>query len=155
MISTTKESSASNCTNYQHQASKVLKLSTLLNISRDGQTSGKLGKNFLVNTIQRKSSGTAATSSAAPGSASTAPDGLGLAFGGYSDWLVQITGFSSGGEPMGKYKKLERFLAPAINQPKALKIKLFASMLSSSRKQHMNHSYQENFNVGLACTSVS
>jgi len=56
---------------------------------------------------------------------------------------------------MYKYKKLETFLAPAINQPKALKIKLFASMLSSSRKQHMNHSYQENFNVGLAYTSVS
>jgi len=69
--------------------------------------------------------------------------------------VVQTTGFSSGGEPMGKYKKLERFLAPAINQPKALKIKLFLSMLSSSREQHLNHSYQENFNVGLACTSVS
>tara|TARA_R110000868_G_scaffold395397_1_gene667049 strand:- start:120 stop:377 length:258 start_codon:yes stop_codon:yes gene_type:complete len=82
-------------------------LSTLLNISRDGQTSGKLGKNFLVNTIQRKSSGTAATSSAAPGSASTAPDGQGLAFGGSSDWLVQTTDFSAGGEPMGIYKNLE------------------------------------------------
>ena len=125
MISTTKESSASNCTDYQHQASKVLKLSTLLNISRDGQTSGKLGKNFLVNTSVEKVNWPAAIPSAAPGAASTAPDGQGRAFGGYSDWLVQTTGFSSGGEPMGKYKKLERFLAPAINQPKALKIKLF------------------------------
>ena len=87
--------------------------------------------------------------------ASTAPDGLVRAFGGYSDWLVQTTGFSSGGEPMGKYKKLERFLAPAINQPKALKIKLFLSISSSCSKQHLNHSYQENFNVGLAYTSVS
>ena len=97
----------------------------------------------------------AAIPSAAPGAASTAPDGQGRAFGGSSDWLVQTTGFSSGGWYMYKYKKLETFLAPAINQPKALKIKLFASMLSSSRKQHMNHYYQENFNVGLAYTSVS
>jgi hypothetical protein len=49
---------------------------------------------------------------------------------------------------MGKYKKLERFLAPAINQPKAWKIKLFLSMISSSRKQHMNCFHQENLNVG-------
>lgn len=56
---------------------------------------------------------------------------------------------------MYKYKKLETFLAPAINQPKALKIKSFSSISSSSSKQHLNHSYQENFNVGLAYTSIS
>tara|TARA_R110000868_G_scaffold102387_1_gene281946 strand:- start:678 stop:830 length:153 start_codon:yes stop_codon:yes gene_type:complete len=39
--------------------------------------------------------------------------------------VVQTTGFSSGGQPMVKYKMLEIFLTPAINQPKALKIKLF------------------------------
>lgn len=56
---------------------------------------------------------------------------------------------------MYKYKKLETLVAPEINQPKALKIKSFSSMFSSSREQHLNHSYQENFNVGLAYTSVS
>lgn len=85
VTSITKESSASNCTNYQHQAPKVLKLSTLLNISRDGQTSGKVVRNFLVNTSEGKVDWTAATSSAAPVSASGAPDGLGLAFGGTND----------------------------------------------------------------------
>jgi hypothetical protein len=55
---------------------------------------------------------------------------------------------------MGKYKKLETLVAPEINQGLALKIKLFSSMFSSSRKQHMNYFHQENFNVGLACTSI-
>jgi hypothetical protein len=62
--------------------------------------------------------------------------------------MVKTGTFSAGGEPMGIYKKLERFLAPAINQPKACKIKLFLSMLSSSRKQHLNYFHQDYFNVG-------
>lgn len=99
--------------------------------------------------------GLAFTPSAAPGAASTAPDGQGRAFGGSSDWLVQATGFSAGGEPMGKYKNLETLVAPEINQPKDLKTIFFLSMFSSSRKQHMNYFHQENFNVGFVSqTSV-
>jgi hypothetical protein len=49
---------------------------------------------------------------------------------------------------MGIYKKLETLVAPAINQGLALKIKLFSSMLSSSRKQRMNYFHQDYFNVG-------
>jgi len=49
---------------------------------------------------------------------------------------------------MGIYKKLERFLAPAINQPKALKTEKKVFMFGSSRKQHLYHPVQEKFNVG-------
>jgi hypothetical protein len=62
--------------------------------------------------------------------------------------MVKTGTFSAGGEPMGIYKKLETLVAPAIKQGLALKIKLFSSMISSSRKQHLYHLVQENFNVG-------
>jgi hypothetical protein len=92
--------------------------------------------------------GLSSTSAGGPGAASTAPDGLELAIDGFYDKVVQSALVPDGGEPMGIYKKLERFLTPAINQPKAWKIKLFLSMLSSSSKQHLYHPVQENFNVG-------
>jgi hypothetical protein len=49
---------------------------------------------------------------------------------------------------MGKYKKLERFLAPATNQGLALKTEKKFLISSSSRKQHLYHLVQDNFNVG-------
>jgi len=49
---------------------------------------------------------------------------------------------------MGKYKKLERFLAPAINQGLALKTEKKFLISSSSRKQHLYHLVQDYFNVG-------
>jgi hypothetical protein len=49
---------------------------------------------------------------------------------------------------MGKYKNLETLVAPAINQPKALKTEKKFLISSSSRKQHLYHLVQENFNVG-------
>jgi hypothetical protein len=62
--------------------------------------------------------------------------------------MVKTGTFSAGGEPMGIYKKLERFLAPAINQPKALKTEKKFLISSSSRKQHLYHLVQDYFNVG-------
>jgi hypothetical protein len=62
--------------------------------------------------------------------------------------MVKTGTFSAGGEPMGIYKKLERFLAPAINQPKAWKTEKKVFMFGSSRKQHLYHPVQEKFNVG-------
>jgi hypothetical protein len=49
---------------------------------------------------------------------------------------------------MDKYKKLETLVAPAINQGLALKTEKKVFMFGSSRKQHLYHPVQENFNVG-------
>ena len=69
--------------------------------------------------------------------------------------LVKARTVPSGGEPMGIYKKLERFLAPEINQPKTLKTEKKFLISSSSRKQHLYHLVQDYFNVGQAGTSIS
>jgi hypothetical protein len=62
--------------------------------------------------------------------------------------MVKTGTFSAGGEPMGIYKKLERFLARAINQGLALKTEKKFLISSSSRKQHLNYFHQDYFNVG-------
>lgn len=134
---------------------KVIKMSTSINRRQLEQSAGKVGWNFLVNTYRGKPSWAASIMAGGPGAASRWSRRFVVDGERSGGQLVKARIVPSGREPMGKYKKLERFLAPAINQPKAWKIKLFLSMVSSSRKQHLNCFHQEKFNVGQAGTSIS
>ena len=74
-----------------------------------------------MNTSVEKVNRPAAIMAGGPGAASKSPDGLEQAIGGSNDKVVQAALVPAGGESMGKYKKLETLVAPAINQGLALK----------------------------------